>query len=94
MTMKLLLYKKGLPVAIGCIRNISRRGLFVETDCVDIHAHQLLEVELLPRTSEPVDRCRFHTRVVRRSAQGIGLEVDEHNAAGGRVLGALMRSPR
>lgn len=90
--MKLLLYKTGVPVAIGRIRDVSTRGLFVETDFDGFNVHQSLEVELLPRSSTHIDRCRFRTVVARRVRGGFGLEADENSDTGFNTLAALVNS--
>jgi hypothetical protein len=90
LNMKLLLYKTGMPVAIGRIRNASHGGLYVETDFDEIRAHQALEVELLPRASTRIDRCRFRTLVARRERSGCGLEVDENCVQSRSALAALV----
>jgi len=88
--MKLLLYNMGVPVAIGRIRDVSARGLFVETDFDGFTVHQSLEVELLPRSSTHIDRCRFKTVVARRVRGGFGLEADVNSARGFNALTALV----
>lgn len=90
--MKLLLYKTGVPVAIGRIRDVSARGLFVETDFDGFNVHQSLEVELLPRCSTHIDRCRFKTVVARRVRGGFGLEADENSDSGYNALSALINN--
>lgn len=90
--MKLLLYKMGVPVAIGRIRDVSTRGLFVETEFDGFNVHQSLEVELLPRTSTHIDRCRFKTIVARRVRGGFGLEADDSSDSGHNALTALIDS--
>lgn len=90
--MKLLVYHLGAPVAIGQLRDVSRRGLFVASDLADIYPQQWLEVELLPRASTHMDRCRFQTWVARCTPEGFGLEVDMFTPSGVNALGALLAS--
>ena len=41
----LLVYKRGLPVATGQIRDASKRGLFIATDYTDLQLNQTVELE-------------------------------------------------
>jgi len=47
----LLVYKRGMPVATGKIRDASRKGLFILTDYTDVQLNQELEIELRFRLS-------------------------------------------
>lgn len=77
---KLLIYKKGIPVALGLARNISRYGIFVQTDYADISPHELLEVEFLSNQKD-CGAERFKTIVVHTVEFGFGLEIDEQHTA-------------
>ena len=44
---KVLIYKMGIPVAIGRLKNGSKLGFFVETDFADINVLQPLDIEVL-----------------------------------------------
>jgi hypothetical protein len=89
---KLLIYKKGIPVAIGRITDVSRHGIFVATDYNDVGLHQILEVEFMLRTCDRAERCRFRTIVARRGRDGIGLELEENSDAGYDALRELVNS--
>lgn len=78
---KLLIYRRGIPIATGFVRNVSRGGLHIETDLRHIAVHERLEVELLSRQIPPGQRLRFNTRVAHKVAQGYGLELDEISVA-------------
>lgn len=74
--LSLLVYKRGMPVATGRIRDASRRGIFIATDYNDVQLNQTLELELCypEHTEKPLRRLRAH--VVRKSPNGIGLDFD------------------
>ena len=73
---KVLIYRKGIPVATGIAENISRQGLFLRTDYQNIDLFQSLEVELMPR-NRLVGTERIKTCVVHRAESGFGLEIIE-----------------
>lgn len=88
---KLLIYRRGIPIATGFVRNVSRGGLLIETDLRNISVHERLEVELLSRLIPQGQRLRFNTRVAHRGAQGYGLELDEISVAT-ETLSSLLAS--
>lgn len=72
-----LIYKHGVPVAMGRIKNGSSHGLFVETDYGDVRELQTLEIEILLGQRLKGDRrCRIAALVVRKATYGMGLEVE------------------
>ena len=75
---KVLIYKKGIPVATGIAENTSRQGLFLRTEYQNINLFQPLEVELMPR-NQSVGTDRIKTFVVHKSecGFGFGLEIIE-----------------
>lgn len=78
--MKILVYRCGLPLAVGWLRNISRRGLFVASDYEGIGPDQLLEIELLEgQGGDAHRRCR--ALVAHRTVEGFGLVVDDECSA-------------
>ena len=85
---KMLIYRGGLPVATGRIRNASRVGLFVETDYGELRQHQKLECEFCLGDE---GRHRLGAHVSRRADAGVGLELDEDGAAGGAIYSLLTR---
>lgn len=83
---KLLIYKKGMPVATGRIKDVSRHGIFVATDYTDVGMHQVLEIEF----NLQGDRNRFRTVVARKADGGIGLELEEGSDEGYEALRSLV----
>lgn len=88
--LKSIVFKRGLPVATGTIRDVSRGGLFIETDYDDVKAHQILEVEFHLKGHRRPTRLRVKTVVARTTGQGIGLELEETSDEGYEALCALM----
>lgn len=88
---KLLIFRRGIPIATGFVRNVSRGGLLIETDLRNISVHERLEVEVLSRLIPPGQRLRFNTRVAHKAAQGYGLELDEISVAT-ETLASLLAS--
>ncbi len=73
----LLVYKRGMPVATGKIRDASRKGLFILTDYTDVQLNQELEIELrFPDCPEQLLR-RIRAQVVRKTGQGLGVDFEE-----------------
>lgn len=72
----LLVYRRGMPVATGQIRDASRRGLFIATDYTDVQLNQTLELEF--RFPEKHDKQfrRLKAHVVRKSDQGLGVDFE------------------
>lgn len=70
-------YKRGLAVATGRIRNSSKQGLFLETRYCDVNLLQKLSIEVIvhpaPQQSE---RYEVQAIVVRKSVDGLGLELE------------------
>ncbi len=72
----LLVYKRGMPVATGQIRDASKRGLFIATDYTDVQLNQTLELEFrFPDKHEKQFR-RLTAHVVRKSDKGIGVDFE------------------
>lgn len=74
--LSILVYKRGIPVAIGQIQDASRRGLFIATDYNDVRLNQTIELAF----RYPEKHGRGHrvlaAHVVRRSSSGLGLDFD------------------
>lgn len=79
-----LIYKHGVPVAMGRIKNGSRHGLYLETDYQDVRELQKLDIEvLLGDRLKANRRCLISALVVRTASTGFGLEMEmseDHNA--------------
>lgn len=72
----LLVYKRGMPVATGQIRDASKQGLFIATDYTDVQLNQTLELEFrFPDKQEKRFR-RLKAHVVRKSDLGIGVDFE------------------
>jgi PilZ domain-containing protein len=72
----LLVYKRGMPVATGQIRDASKRGLFIATDYTDIQLNQTVELEFrFPDAQENRFR-RLKAHVVRKSDKGLGVDFE------------------
>lgn len=87
---KLLIYKKGIPVGIGRIQDVSRYGIFVATDYTDVGLHQILEVEFNLQGEEGSQRRRFRAVVARKAEGGMGLELEEGSDEGYEALRSLV----
>jgi PilZ domain len=77
---KMLIYRRGVPVATGRIRNASRVGVFVETDYPELRRYQPLECEFRLVGEMPPTRHRFSAHVSRQANVGVGLEVDDEDS--------------
>lgn len=74
---KTLIYRRGLPIATGRIRNGSRGGLFIETECVEMGLHQRVQCEVpVAEDAGAIGHC-VSVRVVRQAPGGAGVELDE-----------------
>lgn len=72
----LLVYKRGLPVATGQIRDASKRGLFIATDYTDVQLNQTVELEFrFPDKQEKAFR-RIKAHVVRKCDNGLGVDFE------------------
>ncbi|MGC8118915.1 PilZ domain-containing protein [Marinobacter sp. VGCF2001] len=72
----ILVYKRGVPVATGVIRDASRRGLFIDTDYADVRLNQTLELAFrLPGRAEQ-GHCSLSAHVVRTDNRGLGVDFD------------------
>jgi hypothetical protein len=72
----LLVYKRGMPVATGQIRDASKGGLFIATDFTDVQLNQALVLEF--RFPEPQGKRfrRLKAHVVRKSDNGLGVDFE------------------
>lgn len=79
---KTLVFKNGMPVAIGRIHNLSRGGMFVKTDFHLADINQSLDVELIgrgnnQRTENGGSRHVCRTLVMHKAEEGLGLMLRE-----------------
>jgi len=79
--LKTLIFKNGMPVAIGRIHNFSRAGVFVQTEFTLIDINQQVEIELTARDSRSTAEGGEHklckTFVMHKTSGGIGLMLRE-----------------
>ncbi len=93
--LKVLIYKLGVPVAIGRLKNGSKLGFFVETDFADINVLQPLDIEvLLQQGPQNLERYKYTTRVIRKAEAGLGLELEHMSVEAAQALDKLLRSPQ
>ncbi len=72
----LLVYKRGMPVATGQIRDASKRGLFIATDYTDVQLNQTLELEFRFPHKQDTQFRRLTAHVVRKSEHGLGVDFE------------------
>lgn len=80
--LKTLIFKNGMPVALGRLRNYSRGGIFVSTEFNLVDAHQSLEIELVARSDARSSAACGERRVCKafvmhKAGEGIGLLIRE-----------------
>jgi hypothetical protein len=92
---KILIYRYGIPVAIGRIKNGNRYGLFIESDLADVYPLQQLGIEVLVyRSTQKLQRYKFESIVVHTNGRGFGLELDALNEeAGSQLTEMLLAAP-
>jgi hypothetical protein len=84
--MKVLIYKGGIPIAVGWLRNVCRQGLFIVSDSKDVSINQPLEIELLGDRANADSHRRCRAMVAHKADDGYGLAVDEECATSGPLL--------
>ena len=90
--LKTLIYRRGVPVATGCIRDASQRGLFIETECRELLAHQRAQCELRIGAEQQAGGLRrVSVSVVRCSPEGAGVELDEGDGPVAQAMLAFLR---
>ncbi|WP_292016619.1 PilZ domain-containing protein [Marinobacter sp. HL-58] len=72
----LFVYKRGMPVATGQIRDASKRGLFISTDYTDVQLNQTLELEFRFPDNQEKQFRRLKAHVVRKSDKGLGVDFE------------------
>src|SRR6185295_16698307 len=70
---RVMLFKQGLPVAVGCVVNISHFGLFIETEYADVQENKIIEYELLHSAAQ--NRQRRRAVLIHKEANGLGFEL-------------------
>lgn len=72
---KVILFHCGIPIMVGCIRNMSPGGLFVECATGQLNFNQRVDIELM------IDACsgsginRIHCALSREEDDGVALVV-------------------
>lgn len=89
-SINLLIYKSGLPVAIGITRDISNAGLFVQTSYVDVDPSQVLEFELLYSRKSVAAHKRYRAVFHALRSDGLVLKFDETCDHDARKLAAMV----
>ncbi len=86
-----LIYRCGVPVATGRMRDASRGGVFVRTSYAELRLNQHLELEfpLSGGGEGAMRRLRAHVR--RCEQTGVALEMDDRDAAVAASMRALLR---
>ncbi|MAZ06829.1 PilZ domain-containing protein [Marinobacter sp. SS8-8] len=74
--LSLLVYKRGMPVATGQVRNASKRGLFIATDYTDVQLNQTVELEFRFPDKQEKQARRLKAHVVRKSDKGLGVDFE------------------
>lgn len=90
---KILIYKYGIPVAIGRIKNGTRHGLFIESDLADVAPLQQLGIEMLVSgTASKLQRYKFESIVIHKAEHGFGVELDALTDEAGAHLCELLQA--
>ncbi|MDX1457054.1 MAG: PilZ domain-containing protein [Marinobacter sp.] len=87
----LLIYRRGLLVATGMLRNISQRGLFISTNCQDLDLNQRLEIEFRLHDPEAPQYQRVSAVLVHKNDRGLGVEFQDRNEANSPEVRSLLR---
>jgi hypothetical protein len=90
---KILIYRYGVPVAIGRIKNGTRHGLFIESDLAEVRPLQKLDIEMLIyRTPQKLQRHKFSSIIIHTCAHGFGVELDTLTEDAGNQLVELLQA--
>lgn len=89
-SMKVMIYKADMPAAIAVTRDISKKGMFVLTNFMDVDPNQPLEFELLYNRRRATARKRYKTLLIEKRSDGLALKFDETNEKEARRLAAMV----
>lgn len=89
-SINLLIYKSGLPIAIGITRDISTGGMFVKTNYGDIGPGSILEFDLLYSRKTPNARTRYRAVITEQRNEGLALQFDATSNEDARKLAAMV----
>lgn len=85
----ILVYKRGMPVGTGKIRDASRRGVFINTDYSDVQLNQTIQLAFrLPEIADGQQILNAH--VVRRAEGGLGLDFDGADNNAGAIFALIL----
>jgi len=87
----LLIYRRGLLVATGMLRNISQSGLFISTNCQDLDLNQQLEIEFRLHDPDAPQLQRVSAVLVHKNSRGLGVEFDGRDEANTPEVRSLLR---
>jgi hypothetical protein len=85
-SVKAIVYKDGLPLAVARLRNVSRQGLFIASDYDNVAPDHVLEIEIHHGVADRKSRRRCRAVVVHKCGGGIGLAVDDGDASSCELL--------
>src|SRR5690606_22937662 len=93
--LKTTIFKQGIMVGKGRIKNGSAYGLYLETAYSDANILQklALEVVLQPTPQETVSH-KIHAIVTRKSASGLGLELETIGEQDSAIMSKLIDAVR
>lgn len=79
----LQIYKKGIPVATGHLRDLSKHGLFLRTDFNDVRENEILQVEISDGAATGRSYDPISAVVIHKDEDGLGLMLAfEHQSQG------------
>lgn len=80
--LNVLLYRDGVPVAVGKTRNISANGVFVETIYQQQHGNRSMDIEFQPGEDPGTDKYYVKGMIVHRELDGVGLMIEDFDPDG------------
>lgn len=91
-----IIFNQGLPVASGITRDVSAQGMFVWTDAGELAQHSDVEIQCAP-LSQPMTGVaprypRIQAELIRRQDDGLGLSLDETDTDTLDVIERLMNN--
>lgn len=86
-----MIYRCGLPIATGMIRNAGSGGLFVETQGCELVERQRVQCELPVAGDGPAAMQRVWGAVVHVGDDGVGIRLDEGEAAVAKQMITFIR---
>lgn len=87
----MLIYRWGVPVATGRMRDASRSGVFVRTSYAELRPNQHLEIEFPVSDTGDREMRRLRAHVRRCEQSGVAIEMDDRDDAVASSMRALLR---